>query len=163
MLLAQQIEQSMRIILFVGDKYALLPKLNLTKREKRYFADTQSFLDLAGTSGRLLKALVDAGLMKDSQSLEPALKVRNELAHWFLVEKCSGERSALNDAMAVWFLGKATRKLSDALKKVLSIQAKLELQAEEHHSHFRQFITSLKPGWTIGEREKYRRKKAPAF
>jgi len=157
---AQQLEQSMRFIIFLGDRYALLRGLKLTRREKKKFADTQSFLDSAGTSGRLLTALVDAGLIKHRKHLESALHVRNELAHWFLVEKCSGERSDLNHAMSVWFLEKATRQLSDALRKILSIQATLERQAEERHSDFQKFITSLKIGWTVGEREKYRRKKA---
>jgi hypothetical protein len=85
MYLAQQFEQNMRVIIFLGDQWGLLPELKLTKRERERFKDdTCKFLDEAGTCGRLLIALVDAGLIKNRAVLEKAVECRNELAHWFL-------------------------------------------------------------------------------
>jgi hypothetical protein len=159
--IAQQLEQSMRIIIFVGERYHLFPKLRLSRNERKKFIDTQSFLDSAGTVGRLLTALVDAGLIKSRKDLEAALVVRNELAHWFLVQRCCGDRSRLSDAMALWLLENATNKLSRALKKVRAVQEELERQADKKHAGFRDFIRSLNLKWSVGEREEYSRKTVP--
>ena len=85
--LAQQFEENMRVIIFLGDQWGDLPDLKLTKKErKRFKEDTSKFLDEAGTCGRLLMALDEAGLVKDRSALKKTVEYRNELAHWFLVE-----------------------------------------------------------------------------
>ena len=87
MYLAQQFEENMRIILFLGDQWDELPELKLTKQERKlYKDDIGQFLSEKATSGRLLHALVDAGLVRNRSAIEKVIRYRNELAHWFLVE-----------------------------------------------------------------------------
>lgn len=156
---AQQFEHCMKVILFLGDKYDLLPKLKLTKRERERFRDTATFLDEAGTAGRLLIALNEAGLVKNKSSLQDAVSIRNDLAHWFLASVDFKKLTNPEEKELIVRLDNAQTRLFNVVLAAREIQSNFEKEAALKHAGFKSWMQSLGLGWIVGSQANYVRQK----
>jgi len=158
MYLAQQHEQNMRIILFLGDKFGLLPKFKLTAAQKRRFKDTQGFLD-QGTSGALLQALNDAGLVKNRKALNEAVQMRNEVAHTFLAEPDFSAITDKEEQVLISRLNKVRHKLLYIVHATREIRESFQQQAELKHQSPMQHFFKFPIFWKTDDMPRYARRK----
>jgi hypothetical protein len=162
MYLAQQFEQNMRVIIFLGDQWGLLPELKLTKRERERFKDdTCKFLDEAGTCGRLLIALVDAGLIKNRAVLEKAVECRNELAHWFLIEADIDNLTKDAEKALVVRLHEIAFHILIAAQASRLVRTQFENESDLNCKAQAASLTKLGVPELISERPQYKRRKKP--
>ena len=160
MYLAQQFEENMRVILFLGDQWAFLPELKLTKSEKRRFKnDIGLSLSEAGTSGRLLNALEQAGLVKDRAHLAKIIQHRNELAHSFLVEADFDNLNAEREEKLIKRLHEMAFHFLAALTATRKIRSQFERESDVQQQISNKIVTEFGMPELTRESPQFKRKR----
>lgn len=162
MYLAQQFEENMRVILFLGDQWGYLPELKLRPSErKKYKDDVASFLSEAGTCGRLLDALVQAGLVKDREALDRVVRLRNELAHTFLVDANFDEMDAKREKDLIHRIHGMALHLYAVVNATRRIREQFEQKSEMSQSILNKMMTEFGLPELARESPKLKRRQKP--
>lgn len=159
MYLAQQFEQNLRVILFLGDQWGLLPELKPTPNEQRKFKDDTCKLLDSATCGRLVRALHEAGLVENRAALEEAVEYRNELAHWFLIDADIDNLTKDTGSALIARLHKMAFRIMTAVQASRLVRKQFETEADLNHKAQLASLTKLGLSDMISENPKYRRRK----
>jgi hypothetical protein len=162
MYLAQQFEENMRVILFLGDQWGYLPELKLTRKERKTYKDDVSrFLSEVGTCGRLLNALEQAGLVKNRSALANVVSLRNELAHTFLVDADFDAMDDEKERLLIKRLHRMAVSFYGVVTVTRQIREKFERESALSQSILNQMMTDFGLPELAREAPKLERRKKP--